>query len=252
MMSSISKLRGIRSLYPISIYPHARQIFSFTHSRSLCSCTSKFPALFQEHKFSNGVSHLQRRQNSHIYSPEKSKTATRDPLEKQAALSSEPFLDGTSANYIDEMYEAYKKNPSSVHVVHLFIFCIHQLINYNQNKFISKILFPNQSWQIHFKLVDAGAKPGGAYQRPPPLVTENGSGGNKKSSEFVSSPPEPPVNVHELIRSHQVCNSLQNLFSYRFLIASYGKWQLPNNDKSKVCYDEIGIPIKNVYHMYKE
>lgn len=133
MMSSILKLRGIRSLYPISIYPHAGQIFSLhlTNSRSLCSCTSKFPAFFQEHKFSNGVSYLQRRQNSHIYSPEKSKTASRDPLEKQAALSSEPFLDGTSANYIEEMYEAYKKNPSSVHVVHSFIFSIlvHQLIN---------------------------------------------------------------------------------------------------------------------------
>jgi len=54
---------------------------------------------------------------------------------------SESFLDGTSSIYVEDMYKAWKANPSSVHV----------------------------SWASYFKNMEQGVPPGQAYQSPPTL-----------------------------------------------------------------------------------
>ncbi|KAJ1996578.1 2-oxoglutarate dehydrogenase E1 component, partial [Coemansia thaxteri] len=56
---------------------------------------------------------------------------------------SESFLSGSVTPYIEEMYEAYIKDPESVHV----------------------------SWRTYFKNVDKGLKPGQAFQSPPNLIS---------------------------------------------------------------------------------
>uniref|UniRef100_A0AAX7U3Z0 2-oxoglutarate dehydrogenase complex component E1 n=1 Tax=Astatotilapia calliptera TaxID=8154 RepID=A0AAX7U3Z0_ASTCA len=55
-----------------------------------------------------------------------------------APVASEPFLNGTSSNYVEEMYYAWLENPKSVH----------------------------KSWDVFFRNANAGAPPGAAYQSP--------------------------------------------------------------------------------------
>eukprot|EP00027_Filamoeba_sp_ATCC50430_P006055 CAMPEP_0168557048 /NCGR_PEP_ID=MMETSP0413-20121227/9210_1 /TAXON_ID=136452 /ORGANISM="Filamoeba nolandi, Strain NC-AS-23-1" /LENGTH=1036 /DNA_ID=CAMNT_0008588039 /DNA_START=93 /DNA_END=3203 /DNA_ORIENTATION=+ len=52
---------------------------------------------------------------------------------------SENFLDGTSAAYVEQMYDAWRKDPSSVHA----------------------------SWAAYFKNIENGLAPGAAFQLPP-------------------------------------------------------------------------------------
>ncbi|KAI9348329.1 oxoglutarate dehydrogenase, E1 component [Pilaira anomala] len=59
-----------------------------------------------------------------------------------APEANDGFLHGNSANYIEEMYEAWLKEPSSVHL----------------------------SWQVYFKNMANGASPSQAYTPPPTLV----------------------------------------------------------------------------------
>ncbi|KAE9537192.1 hypothetical protein AGLY_006215 [Aphis glycines] len=56
-------------------------------------------------------------------------------------VNQEQFLNGTSASYIEDMYNAWLADPKSVNV----------------------------SWDTFFKNCDAGAQPGAAYQAPPSL-----------------------------------------------------------------------------------
>ncbi|ODV95231.1 hypothetical protein PACTADRAFT_57825 [Pachysolen tannophilus NRRL Y-2460] len=58
------------------------------------------------------------------------------------ATSPDSFLQTNNANYIDEMYEAWKQDPSSVHV----------------------------SWNAYFKNMDNGVAPSKAFVAPPNLV----------------------------------------------------------------------------------
>uniref|UniRef100_A0A672ZMT7 2-oxoglutarate dehydrogenase complex component E1 n=1 Tax=Sphaeramia orbicularis TaxID=375764 RepID=A0A672ZMT7_9TELE len=58
-----------------------------------------------------------------------------------ASVASEPFLNATSSNYVEEMYYAWLENPKNVH----------------------------KSWDIFFRNANAGVPPGMAYQSPPPL-----------------------------------------------------------------------------------
>jgi len=55
---------------------------------------------------------------------------------------SETFIDGSSAAYVEQQYEAYKKDPNSVHV----------------------------SWRAYFDGVDKGAAPGAAHRLPPTIT----------------------------------------------------------------------------------
>ncbi|KRZ26914.1 2-oxoglutarate dehydrogenase, mitochondrial, partial [Trichinella pseudospiralis] len=60
------------------------------------------------------------------------------PMSRMAA---EPFLNGTSSIYIEEMFESWKNDPKSVH----------------------------KSWDAFFRSVEAGMQPGDAYYPPPSL-----------------------------------------------------------------------------------
>ncbi|KAI8146325.1 oxoglutarate dehydrogenase, E1 component [Fennellomyces sp. T-0311] len=61
---------------------------------------------------------------------------------KTAPANNDAFLQGNAANYIEEMYEAWLKDPSSVHL----------------------------SWQVYFKNMANGVTPSQAYAPPPTLV----------------------------------------------------------------------------------
>ncbi|KAI8873262.1 hypothetical protein GQ42DRAFT_109403, partial [Ramicandelaber brevisporus] len=56
------------------------------------------------------------------------------------------FMDGTAATYVEEMYAAWRNDPSSVHA----------------------------SWNAYFKGVNSGVKPGDAFAAPPPQAYTGG------------------------------------------------------------------------------
>ncbi|OON21930.1 oxoglutarate dehydrogenase (succinyl-transferring), E1 component [Opisthorchis viverrini] len=89
----------------------------------------------------------------------------------------EPFLNGTSSNYLEDIYQAWLENPSSVH----------------------------KSWDIYFRRVAAGAAPGEAYIPPPTL------GRSSIAAQGVSVSAQPDIKtiedhlaVQAIIRSYQV------------------------------------------------
>lgn len=49
--------------------------------------------------------------------------ALRSALKSSAAA--EPFLNGSSSTYVEEMYESWRQDPSSVHKVQFFLFVTH-------------------------------------------------------------------------------------------------------------------------------
>uniref|UniRef100_A0A1I8A919 2-oxoglutarate dehydrogenase, mitochondrial n=1 Tax=Steinernema glaseri TaxID=37863 RepID=A0A1I8A919_9BILA len=59
------------------------------------------------------------------------------------SVTKEPFMNGTSSIYIEQMYESWRSDPSSVH----------------------------KSWDAYFRNVEAGAAPGQAFQAPPTFVS---------------------------------------------------------------------------------
>ncbi|TGZ62946.1 hypothetical protein CRM22_007190 [Opisthorchis felineus] len=89
----------------------------------------------------------------------------------------EPFLNGTSSNYLEDIYQAWLENPSSVH----------------------------KSWDIYFRRVAAGAAPGEAYTPPPTLGRSSSFAAQSVS---VSAQPdiktiEDHLAVQAIIRSYQ-------------------------------------------------
>ncbi len=85
-------------------------------------------------------------------------------------VSSESFLNGSSSVYVEQMYDHWKRDPSSVH----------------------------SSWDSFFRNVDSGLGPGQAFQRPsaaaPPL-----SGGSSDVKTLQDH-----LKVQALIRAYQV------------------------------------------------
>uniref|UniRef100_A0AAX7VCG3 2-oxoglutarate dehydrogenase complex component E1 n=1 Tax=Astatotilapia calliptera TaxID=8154 RepID=A0AAX7VCG3_ASTCA len=105
-------------------------------------------------------------------------------------LASEPFLNGTSSNYVEEMYYTWLENPKSVH----------------------------KSWDVFFRNASAGAPPGAAYQGPPHLSRT--SERLSSAQALVGTQPsveklvEDHLAVHSLIRAYQVnCNHTENVLS---------------------------------------
>ncbi|XP_075030757.1 2-oxoglutarate dehydrogenase complex component E1 isoform X7 [Calonectris borealis] len=91
-----------------------------------------------------------------------------------APVAAEPFLSGTSSNYVEEMYYAWLENPKSVH----------------------------KSWDIFFRNANAGAAPGTAYQSPPPLSTSLSM--LSQAQFLVQAQP----NVDKLVEDHLAVQSL--------------------------------------------
>jgi 2-oxoglutarate dehydrogenase E1 component len=98
-----------------------------------------------------------------------------------APESNDGFLHGNSANYIEEMYEAWLRDPSSVHL----------------------------SWQVYFKNMANGVSPGQAYTPPPTLVPSasarlpvlpgDGISGSAGSPEVIDH-----MKIQLLVRAYQV------------------------------------------------
>ncbi|XP_065103586.1 oxoglutarate (alpha-ketoglutarate) dehydrogenase a (lipoamide) isoform X2 [Paramisgurnus dabryanus] len=98
-----------------------------------------------------------------------------------APVAAEPFLNGTSSNYVEEMYYAWLENPKSVH----------------------------KSWDIFFRNANAGAPPGAAYQSPPPMGM--GLAGLAQAQSLVGAQP----NVEKLVEDHLAVQSLIRAYQIR-------------------------------------
>uniref|UniRef100_A0A2K5HBQ9 2-oxoglutarate dehydrogenase complex component E1 n=1 Tax=Colobus angolensis palliatus TaxID=336983 RepID=A0A2K5HBQ9_COLAP len=99
-----------------------------------------------------------------------------------APVAAEPFLSGTSSNYVEEMYCAWLENPKSVH----------------------------KSWDIFFRNTNAGAPPGTAYQSPLPL-----SRGSLAAVAHAQSLVEAQPNVDKLVEDHLAVQSLIRAYQVR-------------------------------------
>ncbi|KAJ8386028.1 hypothetical protein AAFF_G00178490 [Aldrovandia affinis] len=100
-----------------------------------------------------------------------------------APVAAEPFLNGTSSNYVEEMYYAWLENPKSVH----------------------------KSWDIFFRNANAGAPPGAAYQSPPPLGMSVSLSGLAQAQYLVGAQP----NVEKLVEDHLAVQSLIRAYQIR-------------------------------------
>lgn len=99
-----------------------------------------------------------------------------------ARVAQEPFLNGSSSVYVEEMYNAWTKDPNSVH----------------------------KSWDAFFRNASADAEPGLAHQRPPtlfpsgssfPAVSRSSGVGTVDSHRDIDD----HLSVQAIIRSYQVC-----------------------------------------------
>uniref|UniRef100_A0A7N6A1T1 2-oxoglutarate dehydrogenase complex component E1 n=1 Tax=Anabas testudineus TaxID=64144 RepID=A0A7N6A1T1_ANATE len=97
-----------------------------------------------------------------------------------APVASEPFLNGTSSNYVEEMYFAWLENPKSVH----------------------------KSWDVFFRNANAGAPPGAAYQSPLTAATSLLA---PQLSSLVGAQP----NVEKLVEDHLAVQSLIRAYQIR-------------------------------------
>ncbi|KAM4597494.1 2-oxoglutarate dehydrogenase complex component E1-like [Polymixia lowei] len=99
-----------------------------------------------------------------------------------APVASEPFLNGTSSNYVEEMYYAWLEDPKSVH----------------------------KSWDVFFRNANAGAPPGSAYQSPLGLAAGGGVA-LPQASSLVGA----PANVEKLVEDHLAVQSLIRAYQIR-------------------------------------
>lgn len=95
------------------------------------------------------------------------------------ALATDTFLQSTNTNYVEEMYDAWRQDPSSVHA----------------------------SWNAYFKNLDLGAAPSSAFVAPPTLIPAPAGGagvgfipGGQPHSEDVVT----HLKVQLLVRAYQV------------------------------------------------
>ncbi|XP_022707185.1 2-oxoglutarate dehydrogenase, mitochondrial-like [Varroa jacobsoni] len=104
----------------------------------------------------------------------------------QTRAAQEPFLNGSSGVYVEEMFRAWKSDPNSVH----------------------------KSWDVFFRAAAAGHGPGQAYTTPPTLVSMGIAAapqqvpvGPSSSIGVVPAAPrdiEDHLSVQAIIRSYQV------------------------------------------------
>ncbi|XP_054916621.1 2-oxoglutarate dehydrogenase complex component E1 isoform X1 [Poeciliopsis prolifica] len=98
-----------------------------------------------------------------------------------ASVAAEPFLNGTSSNYVEEMYFAWLEDPRNVH----------------------------KSWDIFFRNANAGAPPGAAYQSPP-LISRPSDGTTGVRMLMGAQP-----NVEKLVKDHLAVQSLIRAYQVR-------------------------------------
>ncbi|ORX99711.1 oxoglutarate dehydrogenase, E1 component [Basidiobolus meristosporus CBS 931.73] len=106
-------------------------------------------------------------------------TSIRKQHAAAVATSSDSFLQGSSASYVEEMHEAWLRDPSSVHI----------------------------SWQIYFKNLAKGAKPTDAFQAPPTISNASASTfqlTEVPQSEAASSDISEHLKIQLMVRAYQV------------------------------------------------
>lgn len=106
-----------------------------------------------------------------------------------SSVGAEPFINGTSSSYVEEMYESWQKDPNSVH----------------------------KSWDVFFRNADSGAAPGMAYQSPPEIY---GHPVQYTTEVTVQKPTLPssgttPSQVRNLIHDHLAVYSLIRSYQNR-------------------------------------
>uniref|UniRef100_A0A674CAT6 2-oxoglutarate dehydrogenase complex component E1 n=1 Tax=Salmo trutta TaxID=8032 RepID=A0A674CAT6_SALTR len=94
-----------------------------------------------------------------------------------APVAAEPFLNGTSSNYVEEMYYSWLEDPKSVH----------------------------KSWDVFFRNANAGAPPGMAHQSPLSLA------GLPQAQSLAGAQP----NVEKLVEDHLAVQSLIRAYQIR-------------------------------------
>lgn len=104
-------------------------------------------------------------------------------------VGAEPFINGTSSSYVEEMYESWKVDPNSVH----------------------------KSWDTFFRNTENGAVPGQAYQSPPEIY---GHPVHYTTEVTVQQPLATQVTpsstqVHSLIQDHLAVYSLIRTYQIR-------------------------------------
>ncbi|UMM29537.1 hypothetical protein L5515_011846 [Caenorhabditis briggsae] len=102
-----------------------------------------------------------------------------------ASVKHEPFLNGSSSVYIEQMYEAWLENPSSVHT----------------------------SWDAYFRNVEAGAGPGQAFQAPPSVAYAGSMG--VPSAPITSAAPATRLDTNASVQS------ISDHLKIQLLIRSY-------------------------------
>ncbi|KAI6356792.1 2-oxoglutarate dehydrogenase E1 component [Pyricularia grisea] len=113
------------------------------------------------------------------------------PLASRAAARTVPcsrrwhatdsFLTGESADYRDEMYNQWRKNPESVHI----------------------------SWQIYFKNLESGKMPTAQAFQPPPSIVPSATGGVPSIAAGASSEVTNHLKVQLLVRAYQARGHLK-------------------------------------------
>lgn len=102
----------------------------------------------------------------HLFSSSiKERTFASGPV-SQSKLS-ESFLSGTNSEYVEQMYEAWKKNPTSVHV----------------------------SWASYFANVEKGLEPGKAFVPPPNVFLGGGQPFVGSTTAAFAAGPSPSENM---------------------------------------------------------
>lgn len=89
-------------------------------------------------------------------------------------VSHDVFMQGTAASYIEEMYDAWMKDPRSVHL----------------------------SWQVYFRNMENGVSPGIAYQPPPTIVPLTGMSTSVSTADTIDVYDH--MKVQLLVRAYQV------------------------------------------------
>lgn len=106
------------------------------------------------------------------------------PRAYSTKVTAEPFLNGSSSVYVEEMYKAWLESPKSVH----------------------------KSWDVFFKNAQNGALPGGAYTAPPSLHSTVSSSFPVQSLPLTAVQPgavdtkliDDHLAVQAIIRSYQI------------------------------------------------
>ncbi|KAI1715416.1 transketolase, pyrimidine binding domain-containing protein [Ditylenchus destructor] len=97
-----------------------------------------------------------------------------------SSVAAEPFLNGSSGVYIEKMYESWRQDPATVH----------------------------KSWDVFFTNVDAGARPGQAFEPVPAL--------SRVTTPAIYQQPSA-----QIAPSHDVTRAIQEHLKVQLLIRSY-------------------------------